>query len=67
MSYELVSVSPAADAEAFSVDPASGGIRVRKGLKLGTYQLKIKVRAAGNAYYKPAEETVTVQIKLYSN
>ena len=45
---------------------ASGGkITVRKGLKKGTYKVKVKVKAAGNANYKPsAEKTVTCKIRV---
>jgi len=41
-----------------------GKITVKKGLKKGTYKIKIKVTAAGNGSYKPATKTVTVTIKV---
>lgn len=42
----------------------SGKITVKKGLKKGTYKVKIKVKAAGNSEYKAATKTVTVKIKV---
>ena len=40
----------------------NGKITVKKGLKKGTYKVKIKVTAAGNSRYKAATKTVTVKI-----
>lgn len=40
----------------------NGKITIKKGLKKGTYKIKIKVTAAGNASYKAATKTVTVKI-----
>ena len=42
----------------------NGKITVKKGLKKGTYKIKIKVTAAGNNEYKAATKTVTVTIKV---
>ena len=42
----------------------NGKITVKKGLKKGTYKVKIKVTAAGNADYNAAVKTVTVKIKV---
>ena len=42
----------------------NGKIVVMKGLKEGTYKVKVKVTASGNAKYKPAKKTVTVTIKV---
>ena len=42
----------------------NGAITVKKGLKKGTYKVKVKVTAAGNATYKSATKTVTVTIKV---
>lgn len=42
----------------------NGKITVKKGLKKGTYTVKIKVSAAGNAEYNAAVKTVTVKIKV---
>ena len=38
---------------------------MKKGLKKGTYKVKVKVKAAGNANYKAsAWKTVTFKIKV---
>ena len=42
----------------------NGKITVKKGLKKGTYKVKIKVKAAGNLNYKSATKTVTVTFKV---
>ncbi len=42
----------------------NGKITVKKGLKKGTYKVKIKVTAAGNEAYAPVTKTVTVKIKV---
>ena len=42
----------------------NGNITVKKGLKKGTYKVKIKVTAAGNSTYKAKTKTVTVTIKV---
>ncbi len=47
-----------------TINKKTGKITVKKGLKKGTYKVKIKVTAAGNATYKAATKTVTVKIKV---
>ena len=47
-----------------TINKTSGKITVKKGLKKGTYKVKIKVTAAGNATYNKATKTVTVTIKV---
>ncbi|MCR5207849.1 MAG: hypothetical protein K6C14_05160, partial [Eubacterium sp.] len=42
----------------------NGKIVVKKGLKKGTYKIKIKVTAAGSANCKASVKTVTVKIKV---
>ncbi|MBQ9061811.1 MAG: hypothetical protein IJ121_03135 [Eubacterium sp.] len=42
----------------------TGKITVKKGLKKGTYKIKVNVTAAGNANYMPLTKTVTVKIKI---
>ena len=41
-----------------------GRIKVKRGTKKGTYKIKVKVTAKGNASYKSASKTVTVKIKV---
>jgi endo-1,4-beta-xylanase len=47
-----------------TINKTSGKITVKKGLKKGTYKVKIKVSAAGNSTYKALSKTVTVTIKV---
>ncbi len=47
-----------------TINKKTGKITVMKGLKKGTYKVKIKVSAAGNAEYNAAVKTVTVKIKV---
>ena len=42
----------------------NGRITLRKGLKKGTYKLKVKVTAAGNEIYKKLSKDVTVAIQV---
>lgn len=42
----------------------NGKITVTKGLKAGTYKVKVSVRAAGNANYKPVTKNVVVTVKV---
>ena len=46
------------------VNKKTGLITVKKGLKKGTYKVKIKVTAKGNKYYKKGTKTGTVTIKI---
>ena len=48
----------------FTVNKKTGKITIKKGLKKGTYKVKVKVRAAGNSKYLPAAKTVTVKIRV---
>ncbi|MBR2279101.1 MAG: leucine-rich repeat domain-containing protein [Eubacterium sp.] len=43
---------------------SAGKFTVKKGLKKGTYKIKVKVTAAGNTTYKAVTKTVTVTIKV---
>jgi hypothetical protein len=45
-----------------TIDKKSGKVTVKKGLKKGTYKVKIKVTAAGTTSYKSAYKTVTVKV-----
>ncbi|MBR6391797.1 MAG: cadherin repeat domain-containing protein [Eubacterium sp.] len=47
-----------------TINKKTGNITVKKGLKKGTYKVKIKVKAAGNTTYKAGSKTVTVTIKV---
>lgn len=41
---------------------STGKIKIKKGLKTGTYKIKVKVTAAGDTIYKSGNKTVTVTI-----
>jgi|GEM_PF-6094401 len=48
-----------------TINKKTGKVTVKKGLKRGTYKVKMKVKAAGNANYKAsAWKTVTFKIKI---
>ncbi len=42
----------------------SGKITVKKGLKKGTYKIKVRIRAAGSSTCQPAAKTVTLKIRI---
>ena len=47
-----------------TVNKTTGKITLKKGLKKGTYTVKIKVSAAGNKEFKAGSKTVTIKIKV---
>lgn len=47
-----------------TVNKKTGKVTVKKGLKKGTYSVKVKVKAAGNGNYKAKTVTVTFKIKV---
>ena len=47
-----------------TINKKTGRITVKKGLKKGTYRLKVKVIAAGNSKYKAGSKTITLKIKV---
>ena len=47
-----------------TINAKNGNITVKKKTKKGTYKIKVKVTAAGNAKYKAGSKTVTVKIKV---
>ena len=46
------------------INKKTGKLRVKKGLRKGTYKVKVRVNAAGNENYKAASRTVTFKIKV---
>ena len=64
VTYKLVSVTKSKFKKNFSVNAKTGKITVKKGTKKGTYTLKIKVSAAGDALYKAGDKTVKVKIVI---
>lgn len=49
---------------AITVNSKTGKIYVKKGLKKGTYKVKIQIRAAARGYYNAGSKTVTVTVKV---
>lgn len=47
-----------------TINKRTGKVTVKKGLRKGTYKIKVKVTAAGNGNYKKGTKTVTVRIKV---
>jgi hypothetical protein len=66
MEYKIVSAKKKGKSckKYFKIDKKTGKLRVKKGIKRGTYTLKIKVKALGNSKYKAKATTVTSKIKI---
>jgi hypothetical protein len=47
-----------------TINKTTGKVTVKKGLKKGTYKIKVKVKAAGDDNYNSAAKTVTFKIKV---
>ena len=62
LSYKKLSVNKKKYAGKFKVNKKTGQITASKGLKKGTYKLRIQVTAAGDEEYSKAARTVTVKI-----
>jgi endo-1,4-beta-xylanase len=39
-------------------------VTVKKGLKKGTYKVRVRVTASGNDSHKPVSKTVTFKVKV---
>lgn len=46
------------------INKKNGKITIKKGLKKGTYKIKVKVKAAGNTNYNPITKTLKIKIKI---
>ncbi|MBR2675176.1 MAG: leucine-rich repeat domain-containing protein [Mogibacterium sp.] len=46
------------------INKKTGKITIKKGLKKGTYKIKVKVTAAGDEKYDSADKTLTIKIKI---
>ncbi len=46
------------------INKSTGKVTVGKGLKKGTYKLKVKVKAAGNSRYKKLTKTAIIKINV---
>ena len=47
-----------------TINKTTGAVTIKKGLKKGTYKIKVAVKAEGNANYKAGTKTVTVTVKV---
>ena len=47
-----------------SIKKKTGNITIKKGLKKGTYKIRVKVKAAGNSLYKSASKTAALKIRV---
>lgn len=54
VTYELAGVTKKKFKKYFKVNAKSGRITVKKGLKKGTYKVKVRVTAAGDANHNAA-------------
>ena len=59
-----VTYSKVSGSKYLTVNKSTGKITVRKGTPVGTYKIKVKVKAAGNSSYKAASKNVTVTVKV---
>ena len=64
VTYKLSSVTKSKFKKYFKVKSSDGTITVKKGLKKGTYKVKIKVKDAGNNLFNSLTKTVTVKVKV---
>lgn len=59
-----VTYTKASGSSKITIAKKTGKVTVKKGLKKGTYKIKVKVNAAGNANYKAAAKTVTFKVRV---
>lgn len=64
VTYKKVKVTKAKFGKYFTVNKTNGKITVKKGLKKGTYKIRVKVNAAGNTSYLPESKAVTVTVRV---
>lgn len=64
VTYKKLSVSKKKYAKKFVVNKKTGKITVKKGLKKGTYKVKIKVSHTATKNYKAGSKTATVTVKV---
>ena len=64
VTYKLASVKKAKFKKYFKMNATTGKLKVKKGLKKGTYKLKVKVSALGDGNYTGATKTVTCKVKV---
>ena len=65
MTYKLSGVTKKKYKKYFKIAASTGKVTIKKGLKMGTYKVKVKVSTAGDRNYLPsAVRTVTFKVKV---
>lgn len=64
VTYAKVSVNSKKYAKKFLVNSKTGRITVKRGVRRGTYKLRVKITAAGTAYFKAGSKIVTVIVRV---
>ncbi len=64
LTYELAGVGKPKFRKYFHVNKETGDITVRKGLKKGSFKVKIRVRASGNENYKARSKIAECRVKV---
>lgn len=64
VTYKKLKVTKAKYKKYFTVNKKTGKITVKKGLKKGTYRIKVRVYDKGNGKYKAKKKNVTVKIRV---
>ena len=64
VTYKLLGVTKKKFKKYFKVNARTGKITVKKGLKKGSYKLKIRITATGNSSYKKISKTAKVTINI---
>lgn len=62
--YTIKSIKKKKFKKFFKINTKTGKLTIKKKLKKGTYKVRIRVSAAGNASYLRASKTVTVKVKV---
>ena len=64
VTYKLTGVSKNKYRKYFKVAKNTGKLTVKKGIRKGSYKVRIKVMASGDRAFKPASTAVTVKIRV---
>lgn len=64
LQYKIKSVKKKKFKKYFRINKNTGKLTIKKGLKKGTYTLRVTVKAVEDAYYKGASKTVKFKVKV---
>ena len=64
VSFKLEKVTKARFKKYFKVDSKTGKLTIKKGLKKGSYKLKISVAASGTSIYASKKTTIKITVKV---